>query len=130
MTASTEAPRRTLGDLLPLRTRLLQQAQLTVGFGALDPDDPHGPDYMVAGIDETAKLLRQPSIWDIDDHDQMRAAFGSLCEKVAELADYDTDPDGYMDRLGRPARMGDVVRGAILADREHWLARLVEMART
>jgi hypothetical protein len=113
------------------RIHLLQLAQMTVAFGGVtaDPDGDGTNPYMVGGIDEATRLLRR-HVGEPGDRDEIADAFGALCEKVAALADLDTDPDGYLNRLGRPSTSAvrDTVRGAILADRDWWLSKLEAMA--
>ena len=125
MTALTEA--RTV----PLHFTLKQLAMDAARLGALDPTAPFGNVYLVGFTDQAAVLLRARDRWDIDDHDLMRDLFGDLIETVAVLADFDTDPDSVLDRRGLPrtAEMRYVVRGELLADRDHLTYRLEEMAR-
>lgn len=119
--------------VLPLRIRITQCAYSAVLLGALEPPkDGHGAnDAFVGSVSEVARLLRQPSIWDVTEHDLMRDHFGALCAVISDLGDLDTDPDSYLDRLGRPRtdRERDVVRGTLLADRLHWTLQLEAMAR-
>lgn len=119
-----------------LRSLLPRIARFALDLGALTPD-PIASELgrpnpaLIAGINECARLLRPASVWSPTDHEAMREAFGELLQTVADLTDLEVDWEGYLDRHGLPRTTAvyDVTRGELLADRDHWVARLEAMSR-
>ena len=115
-----------IAPVLSVRHRIESVAYSALLLQALTPDTSNSNPAMVTALDDLTGILGGPV-----DFDRMAAAFGELLQAVADLNEFDADPESFLDRRGRPrtGAAGDVMRGQLLADREWWMARLEEMSR-
>lgn len=110
---------------------ILQYARACIMSGLLDPTSRENPDMWAFAADTVAQLLRPGrSVYGVDWLRDVDDAFGCLCDVVAREAAFDADPDGFLASIPRPqtAEFRDIVRGALLADRVHWLQRLLDLS--
>lgn len=118
-------------ERMHVETNVLQFARVCVLSGVLDPTVPDAGQWANAHM-QVAQIIRPGRrVVDVEFLDVIGEAFGPLCEAIADEAALDADRDSYLDRLSLPrtSAVADTIRGRLLADRCHWLTKLVELTQ-
>lgn len=106
------------------RAIIESQAALAAAY-PLDETNPH----MDVAVRQVGIALMAEVGHSLDPH-EVHDCFMSLVDMVQRLQDFDADPDGFLAAVPRPqtVEQRDIVRGALLADRVHWLQRLLDLS--